>query len=259
MKKYVVVTDLDSTLLDHADYSWDKAQEALDLLKTKKIPIIFNSSKTLAELQQLKEEMGNIDPCVSENGSVICWSGSWGEAEMVETPGINRDGILQILSKLKDKFKFIGFSEWTSQDLSEETGLTESQASQALDRQGSEPIKWLGTDEELKKFRLVLAQKNLHLLKGGRFYHVMGMVDKSEIIERLKEVYGAIYQSEICVIALGDSANDKLMLELADIAVVIPASKGENLKLERTDYILAADKGPRGWNTEMIKIIKEGA
>ena len=83
-------------------------------------------------------------------------------------------------------------------NLSEETGLTESQASRALDRQGSEPIKWLGTDEELKKFRLVLAQKNLHLLKGGRFYHVMGMVDKSEIIERLKEVYGAIYNSDIC-------------------------------------------------------------
>ena len=49
MKRWLVFTDLDGTLLDES-YSWDLAQPAIDLLRSASIPIILNSSKTVAEM-----------------------------------------------------------------------------------------------------------------------------------------------------------------------------------------------------------------
>ena len=47
--KQVLFTDLDGTLLDLFDYSYDAALPALEFLKKRKIPVIVCTAKTLAE------------------------------------------------------------------------------------------------------------------------------------------------------------------------------------------------------------------
>jgi mannosyl-3-phosphoglycerate phosphatase len=42
MKKIVVFTDLDGTLLDYYTYSFEKAMPALQLLKEREIPLIIS-------------------------------------------------------------------------------------------------------------------------------------------------------------------------------------------------------------------------
>ena len=44
----LVFTDLDGTLLDHEDYSYAAANEALAELRSRRIPLILCSSKTAA-------------------------------------------------------------------------------------------------------------------------------------------------------------------------------------------------------------------
>ena len=53
----VVFTDLDGTLLDHETYSCSPAQEALDLLERKRIPLILCSSKTRAEIELIQLDL----------------------------------------------------------------------------------------------------------------------------------------------------------------------------------------------------------
>ena len=48
-KKFLVVTDLDSTLLDH-NYNCDEAEPALACLRELGLPLVLNSSKTVAEM-----------------------------------------------------------------------------------------------------------------------------------------------------------------------------------------------------------------
>ena len=67
----LVFTDLDGTLLDHDDYSFSAAVPALALLRELHILVIANTSKTLAELEGLKKAMGNLHPCIVENGSAL--------------------------------------------------------------------------------------------------------------------------------------------------------------------------------------------
>ena len=67
----VIFTDLDGTLLDHASYRWDEAKPALDLCHRFHIPVIMVSSKTMAEMNMLQQELGLSYPFISENGGGI--------------------------------------------------------------------------------------------------------------------------------------------------------------------------------------------
>ena len=67
----LIFTDLDGTLLDHDTYSWDEAIPALNLCRRLDYPLIMVSSKTRAELDVLRQEIGLSSPFVSENGGGI--------------------------------------------------------------------------------------------------------------------------------------------------------------------------------------------
>ena len=67
----LVYSDLDATLLDHENYSFNPAIPALKLLEKKGIPLILASSKTYQEMIAIKKSMGNYYPFIYENGSGI--------------------------------------------------------------------------------------------------------------------------------------------------------------------------------------------
>jgi mannosyl-3-phosphoglycerate phosphatase len=46
----VVFSDLDGSLLDHHDYSWQPAREAVDKLAQSRAPLILARSKTATEM-----------------------------------------------------------------------------------------------------------------------------------------------------------------------------------------------------------------
>ena len=71
MPQLVIFTDLDGTLLDARNYSWRAAQPALDQLRRRRVPVVFCTSKTRAEILPLREELRNADPFVAENGGAI--------------------------------------------------------------------------------------------------------------------------------------------------------------------------------------------
>jgi hypothetical protein len=71
VKHYVVFTDLDGTLLDHDTYGWEEALPALERCKRLLIPIVLVSSKTRAEMDQLRIKLSISAPFISENGGGI--------------------------------------------------------------------------------------------------------------------------------------------------------------------------------------------
>ncbi|MBM4388831.1 MAG: HAD hydrolase family protein, partial [Deltaproteobacteria bacterium] len=62
MKNLIIFTDLDGTLLDSRTYSFEQAEPALELIKRRRIPLIICSSKTRAEIEAIRETIGNLDP-----------------------------------------------------------------------------------------------------------------------------------------------------------------------------------------------------
>ena len=67
----LVFSDLDGTLLDHGDYSFEAAKPALKKIREHQIPLILTSSKTRHEIELLQRAMGIHDPFIAENGAAI--------------------------------------------------------------------------------------------------------------------------------------------------------------------------------------------
>lgn len=57
--RLLIMTDLDGTLLDHESYHWEAARPALQRLAAANIPVIINSSKTAAEIRELRGRLNN--------------------------------------------------------------------------------------------------------------------------------------------------------------------------------------------------------
>jgi mannosyl-3-phosphoglycerate phosphatase len=254
-KNYIVFTDLDGTLLDHHSYSHAPAQPALDLLASLNVPVILNSSKTLQEIAHIASGLQQNYPRIAENGSLIADPATG----TVHTFGADYERICSVLKALRDAYdyQFVGFNDWTPEQLAQDTGLSIEGAIRAGAREGSEPIRWLDSEERLELFRQNLADVGLTLNRGGRYWHVMWKADKAQAMEYLVGTYTADKQRPT-VIALGDGPNDKNMLAAADIAVIVNNPDGVPMDLPHRAgqlVIRTTLAGPSGWNEAIQQII----
>lgn len=262
MNDYIIFTDLDGTLLDHHDYSFAEAMPALKKIKEMQIPLIINSSKTFAEIKDIREKM-HINWAFSvENGAAIFLpegklSGIDKQMEQIIL-GIPYNKILDILRTLReiDGVSFKGFNDFSVKELMLETGLPEIEATQAKQRLASEPLIWLGTKDKLILFEEKLNNQGLQLIQGGRFLHVMGKNDKSTAMAWLLNRFKL--DSKIVTIALGDSQNDLRMLEQADYAAIIRKQNGEYLQVSKSPETIVKSKSiaPMGWQETIDDLFK---
>lgn len=266
----LVFTDLDGTLLNHDDYAWIDAKPALERLRQRRIPLILVSSKTDQEILALRKELDNNDPLVCENGSLILTpepllkplgikvdDRSISDGYYYDYRGIAREQVLQVLNDLKSDFRFTGFAWMTNEEIIHHTGLSAETAALAANRKASEPILWRDKPEELKAFRKELAKNKLRMVKGGRFYHVLGQCDKGEAVRSLQRYYEYFYQQRPYTIALGDSPNDLDMLQQVDEPVIVPNKSGTYLKDSALKKVTRARKeGAAGWNEAVLALIK---
>jgi len=241
--KYIVVTDLDGTLLDHQTYEYTPALDAIDELDKRGIPIILNSSKTQAEIASIREQLDNQEPFVCENGGIIV---GMGDVRYLATP---REQFLPQLRSLKKQLQlqYQGFADGEVDDIVQWTGLTQDNAEKAMQRSATEPLLWQDSDAALVKLRQELKKLNLQCVKGGRFHHVMGIFNKASCFPLLRKHYAPTAPETVKIIALGDSPNDLPMLEQADYPIVIPSGKGGKLNLDRDSVYYATQLGPSGW------------
>jgi mannosyl-3-phosphoglycerate phosphatase len=266
MKKIAVFTDLDGTLLDHHNYLWDEAKEALQLIQQHGYPLILNSSKTFAELHAISEELHTHAPIICENGAVIAVktlatakaSGANSDYRF-HLFGMPYDQVIHTLNDLRRQwgFSFTGFSDMTTEEIMEHTGLTKTKAIAASQRQASEPLLWRDTAARLNELQDKLAEHGLILTHGGRFHHVMSPADKGKAIHWVQDYFQAIEPDTRWIsIGLGDSHNDIKMLETVDYPVLVhnPATNQphvSNIKGIR----ITEETGPRGWNRAVKDII----
>jgi len=247
--KLIVVTDLDGTLLDHHTYSYEPARPLLEKLRECGIAVIANTSKTRAEWLHMADEIGICDPFVVENGSAIYFP----DGECVVF-GEKRKRILEILKDLRDKYRFESYADWDVAGVMEKTGLDQDSATRSADREFSEPLFWLGTEEEKSAFCEEIHSLGLNTLQGGRFLHVLGQTDKGKAVELLRERF----PTDTKIIALGDGPNDIAMLKAADIGIVIATPTWRVLEFESDNRIIRSEsEGPLGWVETLSPLIEE--
>ncbi|WP_167631610.1 HAD-IIB family hydrolase [Mariprofundus ferrooxydans] len=267
----ILFTDMDGTLLDHHNYSFAPAKEAIAALKQAGIAWILNSSKTLAELCELRAELGQVDPVIVENGAGIAipcdyrhrlWQLPDGDLHeqdgfLLKKTGRSRDEILQLLQPLKGHYRYTGFADMTTAMLCELTGLPVGGAVKAMQRHFSEPILWQDSEQAYDAFVCQVEACGLSVLRGGRFIHIMGGADKGRAMQWLLAGYSHAGVGLMSV-ALGDSHNDLAMLERADIAVIVRSPVHAPPQLPDHPHLMLTEAtGPAGWNRAVLEILNK--
>ena len=263
-KKLIVFTDLDGTLLDHHTYCFEAALPAIARLKKNDINLILTTSKTIAEVEDIKNALGIEDPCIVENGSVIYTGNSRFSQRILGSQnkifGKSYKEICLFIEQLPFEVRqyICGFYDMSVDEVAASTNLTTEQAKKSKDRLASEPFLWTGSEEAFTFLKVLLKDADLSLLQGGRFYHILSKIDKAQAISWfMEQVRKKDKVNDYQVCTLGDGPNDVKMLEQADIGVVIATPTGNFVSVKGDHIIFSQHTGPQGWCDEMNKIMDQ--
>jgi len=259
--KFIIFSDLDGTLLDD-NYSFEGAKPGLEILKSKKIPLIFCSAKTKSEQLLIRSKMNISDPFIVENGSAIYIPVSEFEegdknpenekikgALEVIVLGVRVEEIQKEIENLRKENYILYYGIMSAKEVSEITGLTIEDAKRAKDREFGETIV------KADKTALNELQKKYNVVSGGRFIQVFGKgADKGKAVKILTEMYQKKF-GDIFSIGIGNGPNDEPMLDAVMQPALVKNINGTfpDINVKEVKKLFKSEKpGPEGW-TEVIK------
>jgi mannosyl-3-phosphoglycerate phosphatase len=266
----IVFTDLDGTLLAHESYSWDGARPALEELRRRRIPLVFCTSKTRAEVRSLRRAIGNSDPFIVENGGVVV-------IPPIQTPGLTsatrkRERVLalgrpyaEVVSALQiiarqAGVQVRGFQHMDDEEVAERTGLSLKEARRARHRETGEPFLVVNArPKEIRTLSRLAHEIGYTIQRGGRFWHISANCDKGLALSTVISFYRAAWRATIRTIALGNSANDLPMLQVVDRPILMPLPDGSFDREIRTALprvICFPEQGPEGWAKAVLDAIE---
>ncbi len=268
--RMVIFTDLDGTFLDRHTYECNEALPALRRCLIADVPVVFCSSKTRAEIEDLHRMLGSNDPFISENGGGVFiprdhfpfpieYRAIVGSYFVIELGGAYAD----LSSALDDLSRDLGvsvraFHRMTPEEIAAETGLPLRRAELAAAREYDEPFTFVDTSQpEISRFLEAAEARGLCWTYGGRFYHLLGHAGKQPAVTTLAALYRR-WNPAIRTAGLGDSANDVPLLAAVDIPILMMKSDTEFDPdvLEKLPAVRRSPwPGPRGWNASVQALL----
>ncbi|MFC1917196.1 mannosyl-3-phosphoglycerate phosphatase [Chloroflexota bacterium] len=266
MSEIVVFTDLDGTLLDLDDYSYQAALPAVRYLQEQGIPIVFCSSKTRTEQEVYRRELSIGDPFIVENGGAILIPQGYfwhsfkyqrvaGGYQIIELGAVYSE-IRQALEKIRSVsgLCFRGWGDMTPEELAAVIWLDVAAAERAKVREYSETLLLEGDAEDIKRVQHLVEGAGLTFTAGSRFHTVTASSDKGKAVNTLTDIFRE-ERGEIITIGLGDSFNDIPMLERVAIPVLVqrPGGIWTEITLPRLQRVRGI--GPEGWARAIREVI----
>lgn len=267
LKQILIFTDLDGSLLDEKTYDFDPALPALRLIHSLRIPLILVSSKTRAEIEFFRRRLSLDSPFIVENGGGIFFPTTFELPKDQPYERLNGYNaivigrpireVLERVSKLKERFRFKGFSEMPPEEIASVTGLKLDEAILASKREFDEPIVLEDPLDNSETFCKKASELGLDCVPGGRFIHLFLGGDKGRAVEVSLNIYRQL-RGPVFSIALGDSPNDISMLEVVDKAVLMQGKHcGHVNGLVHPDLIKTEGSGPGVWNKVILSFLAD--
>jgi mannosyl-3-phosphoglycerate phosphatase len=267
---WVVFTDLDGTLLDHSSYSFEAARPALEALLARRIPVVICTSKTRAEVEDVRTRLDNNDPFIVENGGAALVpagyfpfavpegreSGRYTAVEFGVPYAKLRQAFVRIRAELGAELR--GFGDMTVDEVARLCGFSRREAELARRREYDEPVVIKG-DVTTGDFTAAAARLGLRTIRGARFFHLTGNNDKGRAVRALRALYERD-RGPVRTVGIGDSPNDLPLLESVDVPVLVQKPDGAyEPAIRLPGLVRAPGPGPVGWNAAVRVLLSGGA
>ncbi|UZR94808.1 mannosyl-3-phosphoglycerate phosphatase [Chondrinema litorale] len=266
MEKMVIYTDLDGTLIDFENYSYEITAPLVRKLESNGIPVVFCSSKTRVEQAYYREQIGVKSPFITENGSAVFIPKDYFPFEFVYQSVIDNYYVIelgvpraQILSTIADartksEAEVFGYNDLELDEIAQILKLPEEASKRASTRDYSETlIKGDKTSESFKAMTELLEQEGLACTAGGKFHTVISnKSDKGKAVKVLHALFSKMNAGAVSV-GLGDSANDKPLLAAVEKPFLVQKPGNWWDDIEAPNLVKVEGIGPEGW----VKAISE--
>ncbi len=257
-EKPVIFTDLDGTLLDYDTYSSELVMPLVTRLKQAAVPIVFCSSKTRAEQEVYRRQLGIDSPFVVEDGGAIFIKSGYfpfsydyhrlvDDYQVIEMD-MSYGDIRRILEQIRQRsgLDFRGFGDMDAAEVARLTGLSLASAELARRREYEETLPLTGPEPETELILNEIEKAGLSWSQGTRFYGINGGSDKGQAVRVLIGLFGRKL-GRIKTVGIGDSPNDAPMLAVVDVPVLVQKPGGRWANIELANIYRADGAGPRGW------------
>ncbi len=271
MRRILIFTDLDGSLLDASTYSYAAAADALEAIQRLGATLILASSKTRAEMEPLRLRLNNHHPFMVENGGALFVPNGSFPFPLEQSTSCGAYQILQIgtpYARLRTALKEIGrelgcrlqgFGDLSLEEVAQLTGLSLAETLPATQREYDEPFIVEGDCVAWQHLLAAAVARGLRCTRGGRFYHLTGANDKGIGSRRLISWYGRLAKNDgqsLVTVGLGDSLNDLPMLEVVDYPILVQKPGGfYDPDVQLPHLIRAEGVGPVGWNRSLIDLL----
>lgn len=263
----LIFTDLDGSLLDHENYSYQGARPALERIAREGWPLIFVTSKTRVEVEELQTELSVEAPFIVENGAAAFFPPRSDSLHLRDAHTQGRYRVLvwgkpyreirSFVERVRSRFGIRGFGDMDWEEIAGLTGLPVDAAARASQREFTEPFTLLDP-ADLEELKAEADRYGLTVTTGGRLHHLIGRdQSKGRAVRAVQEALVAGREGEVLSIGFGDAPNDLPMLQAVDIPVVIPHAGGRPLSLPGGGkrVVTATHPGSRGWNDAFFEVI----
>jgi len=260
----VVFTDLDGTLLG-ADYRPGPARAAVAALAARGVPLVFCSSKTRAEQEVIRDELGVNHPFIVENGAALLIPKGYFEFDydsvaassfrLIEFAAPYAE-IREAMIRLREKhgLTFRGYGDMTAAEVAALTGLDIDVAGRAMAREYSETVVFDGGAVEAAGAISLLTDAGLECLRGSRFYSLHRGADKGRAARVLIELYRR-QNGTVRSVGIGDSDNDASLLGAVDLPRMVRRPAGSWLELELPGLHRMTGIGPEGFAEAVSEVL----
>lgn len=266
MDKMVIYTDLDGTLIDFENYSYEITAPLVRKLESNGIPVVFCSSKTRVEQAFYRQEIKVQSPFITENGSAVFipkdfFSFEFSYQRIIEgyyviELGVAREEILAKIdaARTESGAEIYGYNDLELEEIAQILKLPEEASQRASSRDYSETlIKGDKTADNFKKMKEILKKDGLACTAGGKFHTVISnKSDKGNAVRVLHALFEKHYGSAISI-GLGDSANDKPLLAAVDKPFLVQKPGNWWDEIEVPNLVKVDGIGPEGW----VKAVSE--
>jgi mannosyl-3-phosphoglycerate phosphatase len=264
----VLFTDLDGTLLDECTYSPAPALESLQRIRALRLPLVFCTSKTRAEVEHWRSALSNTHPFITENGGALFVPHGYFPADFgaqlhrdayeVFEFGSPYSNLVDALRKASQEAgcRVRGFHDMTAEEVSSRYGLSPEQSLLAKTREYDEPFEIL--DPPGNALFTAIVARGQHWTRGGRLYHITGHGGKARSVTFLAGCYRRMF-GDIITVGLGDGMNDLDFLSCVDVPVIIRSRAALEMLSALPRARVTAFPGPKGWNQAVLEVLEEHA